>query len=171
MIMKKRNCLLILLIFVLGSCVSIKQSSRTMNVPNPHYKDLISFNKDTLTYVKTNFYQNQQFYVGKPVEVLLDDLEVDIFHFTPSSLFNPMDKSNGVSLTIRYTTYVEQSDKSLIENPTIVDLIVKFTELYLYDDALELSDLKADINWGKAQEDFYKDFIIKEIFIYIPEKD
>ena len=54
--------------------------------------------------------------------------------------------------------------------PTYVDLIVKFTDQYLYDDALELYDSNAEIKWGKAQEDFYKNFIVKEIFIYVPEK-
>ncbi|GAO28432.1 hypothetical protein [Geofilum rubicundum] len=163
--MKKLNSLLILLIFVLGSCATIKQKSSTRNISNPQYKDLNSFNYDTLEYIKTNFYENQQFYVGKPVKVLLDDLEADIVNFTPNSLWNPMDKSNGVSLTVRYTMLA--GENKLI--PAATQIIVKFTDLYAYDDAVELSDLNPEINWGKAQEDFYKDFTIKEIFLYVPE--
>jgi len=163
------NSLVILLILVLGSCASIKQISSTMNVSNPHYKDLNSFNYDTLEYVKTNFYENQQFYVGKPVKVLLDDLEAEIVNFTPNSLWNPMDKSDGVSLTVRYTKHVESHNKSVTHIPTATNIIIKFTELYSRASTRELKDYALDINWGKAQEDFYKDFTIKEIFLYVPE--
>ncbi len=109
--------------------------------------------------------KNQQFYVGKPVKVLLDDLEADIVNFTPNSLWNPMDKSNGVSLTVRYSM-LAGANKLM---PAATQIIVKFTDYYAFDDAVKLSDLNAEINWGKAQEDFYKDFTIKEIFLYVPE--
>ncbi|GAO27926.1 hypothetical protein [Geofilum rubicundum] len=167
--MKKLNSLVILLIFVLGSCATIKQKSSARNTSNPQYKALNSFSYDTLEYIKTNFYENQQFYVGKPVKVLLDDLEADIVNFTPNSLWNPMDKSNGVSLTIRHTKHIAIENNLSAAIPTYFDLILKFNELYVYMDALELWNRETEINWGKAQEDFYKDFTIKEIFLYVPE--
>jgi len=168
--MRKTNYLLILLIIILGSCASLKQSNDAIYPPNPNYKDLESFNNDTLEYVKANFYENQEFYVGKPLKVLFDDLEGDIIYFTPSSLINAINNSDGVSLTIRNKRHVVSQNKSTGYVPTYVDLIVKFTDQYLYDDALELYDSNAEIKWGKAQEDFYKNFIVKEIFIYVPEK-
>lgn len=142
-----------------------------MKIPNPEYKDLSSFNNDTLEYVKTNFYENQQFYVGKPLIVLFNDLETDIVNFTPNSLWNPMDKSDGVSLTVRYTKHVESHNKSVTHVPAATNIIIKFTEHYTYKDALGLCDRNTEIDWCKAQEDFYKDFIVKEIFIYIPEPE
>ena len=168
--MRKTNYLLILLIIILGSCASLKQSKETTYPSNPNYKDLESFKNDTLEYVKTNFFENQEFYVGKPLKVLFDDLEGDIIYFNINSLFNPMDKADGVSLAIRNKRHVESQNKSTGYVPTIVKLIVKFTDLYLYNDALELYDSSADPNWGKAQKDFYKDFIVKEIYIYVPEE-
>ncbi len=162
--MRKTNYLLMLLIIILGSCASLKQSKETTYPPNPNYKDLESFNNDTLEYVKANFYENQEFYVGKPLKVLFDDLEARIVSFTISSMINPIEKSDGVSLTIRYTKYEEEKTKYM-------KLIIKFDQLYDYDDALELYDSSADPNWGEAQEDFYKDFIVKEIFIYVPEEN
>ena len=83
---------------------------------------------------------------------------------------NPMDKSDGVALSFNYTKYNKDTlNNTPIRIPTAVDLIVKFNELYLYNDAIKL--LKREPDWGKAQEDFYKEFTIKEIYIYIPETE
>jgi sulfur transfer complex TusBCD TusB component (DsrH family) len=161
--MKTNNILTLIMVIVLGSCVSIKTNKPTMLSHNPNYKELKSLNNDTLRYVKYNFYENQHFYTGKSLKVLFNDLEARIVSFTISSMINPIEKSDGVSLTIRYTKYEE-------EKTNYMKLIIKFDQLYDYDDALELYDSSADPNWGKAQEDFYKDFIVKEIFIYVPEE-
>lgn len=65
-----------------------------MEESNPNYKELSFFKNDTLEYVKQNFYENLQF-IGKPLKALFNDLETEIIDFTPSSLFNPIDKSEG----------------------------------------------------------------------------
>lgn len=166
--MKRTNCYFVILIIVFGSCASVKENYSVMHAKNDKYKDLSSFNNDTLEYVKTNFYVNQKFYVGKPMSLIFKDLEAGIVSYTPTSLFNPMDKSDGVYLTISHTEYQEDSNKTLVETSTAVDLIVEFTEFYSYMDAIKIRDKNGN-TWGKAQEDFYKNFIVKEIFIYIPK--
>jgi len=167
--MKNTYFVLAFLMLILWSCAPLKQSSKIKYEPNLLYKELSSFGDDTLEYVKQNFYENQQYYVGKPAHTLFRDLETDIITYTIPSLFNPMDKSDGVHLTIRYNKNLESQHKAITSTQTVVKLIVKFEERYVYDDALKLYDRNAKIKWGKAQEDFYKDFTIKEIFLYVPE--
>ncbi|WP_088656347.1 hypothetical protein [Geofilum rhodophaeum] len=164
--MKHLNIIIIGLLF-LGGCASIGKNQK--HARNPDYKALAVFDNDTLEYVKYNFFENQQFFVGKPLKVLFKDLEATIVTFTPNSLINPMNMSDGVSLTFSYSRNVEQPDKTVIAKPAYADLIVTFTELYPSSYTMGLKNYALDINWGKAQEDFYKDFTIKEIFLYVPE--
>ena len=92
---------------ILTGCAILGHKQFTVKESNPDYKTLNAFESDTLEYVKYNFYKNQQFYTGKPLSVLFNDLEANIVHFTPSHLFNPMDKSDADSFTISYTKYIE----------------------------------------------------------------
>lgn len=82
------------MIIILGSCASVRHKQTLMEESNPNYKELSFFKNDTLEYVKQNFYENLQF-IGKPLKALFNDLETEIIDFTPSSLFNPIDKSEG----------------------------------------------------------------------------
>ena len=165
--MKNTNAVLLFLL-MLTSCASLKHQ-HTSKI-NPNYKALSKWDNDTLEYIKYNFYKNQKFYVDKPLKDLFNDLETNILYYTPSSMINPMDKSDGVSFAVTYTkNNMDSQNHSSIPIPTVVKLIVEFKEFYYYDDALKLR--KIDPEWGKAQEDFYKDFTIKEIYLYIPETE
>ncbi|MBQ2591120.1 MAG: hypothetical protein II569_05215 [Paludibacteraceae bacterium] len=52
---------------------------------NPDYKPWKSFNNDSISYLKENF-DNNEYYVGKPINELLNDLELQIkcAHFLPN---------------------------------------------------------------------------------------
>ena len=44
---------------------------------NPDYKPWKSFNNDSISYLKENF-DNSEYYVGKPINELLNDLEIKV---------------------------------------------------------------------------------------------
>lgn len=67
-VMKKR--LVYIVVFLLVSIASIANQ-------NPNYRNFESYEKDSVQYLKENF-QNNDFYIGKTVKTLLDDLEIQV---------------------------------------------------------------------------------------------
>ncbi|MBD0724102.1 hypothetical protein B6A10_02815 [Flavobacterium sp. L1I52] len=54
---------------------------------NPNYKEFRYFKGDTLKYLLINFNtKNQNYYIGKPLNVLLNDLELPINYYLFTSL-------------------------------------------------------------------------------------
>ena len=61
------------LIILLGLAMSMSSYAND----NPNYKTWNSFNNDSISYLKENF-DNSEYYVGKPLKCLFDDLEIQI---------------------------------------------------------------------------------------------
>lgn len=59
------------LIILLGLAMSMSSYAND----NPNYKTWNSFNNDSISYLKENF-DNSEYYVGKPLKCLFDDLEI-----------------------------------------------------------------------------------------------
>lgn len=57
---------------------STKEVVTVTKFKNPKYKPLHQFKGDTLKYLQSNFLENKNYYLNKPLNALMDDLEIDI---------------------------------------------------------------------------------------------
>ncbi|WP_188219633.1 hypothetical protein [Flavobacterium pokkalii] len=85
----------IMIIFLIGisACKSMQklrtssENSVVSIAKNPNYKEFRYFKGDTLKYLLINFNtKNQNYYIGKPLNVLLNDLELPINYYLFTSL-------------------------------------------------------------------------------------
>lgn len=76
-----------ILIILLASCGTFKHSSKV----NPNYKQLSTFKSNTITiigadtaeYLKYNFIENKDRYIGKKLESVLNDVNIKIESISP----------------------------------------------------------------------------------------
>lgn len=75
-----------IVLIVLVSCKSKQEilsskeeTTKNSKYNNPNYEPLHKFEGDTLKYLQTNFLlTNKDFYKGKPLSILFNDLEIDV---------------------------------------------------------------------------------------------
>jgi hypothetical protein len=89
MIMKKIIFTILISMSVLGCQMHKKAVSG-----NRDYQSFSQFKNDTLGYAKANFEKNKSFYIGKTVQVLVDDIEVP-FQSIPGTITITETKADG----------------------------------------------------------------------------
>ena len=124
------------------------------------YYTMKECNNDTLKYIEKNYEQNKVRYIGKTLQVLLDESELKFEEFVPG----------------KFSPWVR--DKSLIGKIKDLSFTIYFKEyqyhIYIYVDApytlrWEVAmDLEGDEceSWGPKYYSFYKDIKIKDIYIH-----
>ncbi len=141
---------------------------------NPNYVPFARFNNDTLAYVKANFENNKDFYIGKPVSVLLNDFEIPVLsgnsspsfrvYFNDVRLFfvgyeQRRNECASIVCTVSFTQ--EYPDVELIEQ-LYESIIPGFSE----QPARLLEPGEANIyDWTPKHAAFYGSRIIKDIEI------
>lgn len=155
----KKILFIILAVFI--ACKSRKEIIPIETLKNPNYKALKEFDRDTLRYLNTNFVAHKDFYIGKKLQVLLDDLELPInyYHFTSSIHEKNLSPDLGIST---YKRNQINSKFSKRENPFL--LYVTWETPLPSDKLIELSR-KNNGNWTGEVRDYYKEFKIKEITV------
>jgi hypothetical protein len=73
----KRYILIIMALFALTACNSLKKTGTTGSKQNK-YKSLKHFNNDTLLFVKNSIIERKSFYAGKELNVLIKDLQIPV---------------------------------------------------------------------------------------------
>ena len=131
---------------------------------NPNYKPLNEFRGDTLKYLQTNFLEHQDFYIGKPLNVLLDDLEIDIKYSTPGVNANNMDISPDLSLNF----YSQKEKEIKIKNKKNPLVLYVVWEIPLPDEKVTFLIRKNQGLWTEDEKKYYGQHIIKEIGMVIP---
>ncbi|OOV19565.1 hypothetical protein [Flavobacterium sp. LM4] len=163
--------ILFMLFTVLVACKS-KQEIRPLEKENiiaiskdknPNYKTLKEFQGDTLKYLETNFLQNRDFYKGKPLDILLNDLEIDI-QYCSNSYGSNLYLSNGLSLNFHTRTEkrVKIKDK---KNPLV--LTIDWETPLPQEKIIELLR-KNNGQWTEEEKNYYGQNIIKEIGMVVP---
>ena len=164
--MKKR--LVYIVVFLLVSIASIANQ-------NPNYRNFESYEKDSVQYLKENF-QNNDFYIGKTVKTLLDDLEIQV----KCSDFGPdffgdlkvydailyFDEDNVVSKTI----VVDKKVKALIKMHVFFEPIDN-GEYGIYESILRKARKNNEVNNDTEWELFEKAFLENRIITKISVPD
>jgi hypothetical protein len=159
-----------ILLIVLISCKSkqeildSKQETNVSKYNNPNYKSLQKFEGDTLKYLQTNFLlTNKDFYKGKPLSILLNDLEVEVKAYSGASGW---DLNFKESLILSF--YSRKQEKIKIKekkNPLV--LTIDWEVPLPQEKVVELLR-KNQGRWTEEEKNYYGQQIIKDIGMVIP---
>lgn len=157
--MKTLITIMLIIASLLGGSL---QQSKTVG-----YKSLAECNNDTLQYILANFGDNKEQYIGKKVEVLLNDLEFEIEDFLPMTN-SWTDTITG--LMIWYLTPLEQHN-TLLQGKPVYGLSIDFkTSPHTYG-AWIAAALEAGAYWKQPYIDIVKDQIITHLVVAKKEWD
>lgn len=102
----KTNFVVLMLLGLIACNCSNKTNKSTskVSIQNPldtikyKYRKLALFKGDTLLYLKTNFINNKQYFIGKNISYLLKNLELPVNKYLYSPTFPPNSVYNHISL-------------------------------------------------------------------------
>lgn len=133
-------------------------------VNNPEYIPLPNFNGDTLKYLTTNFLKQKEFYQGKELNVLLQDLELPVKEFTTGVSAIDINISPSLSLNF-YKRDIKESKIRDKKNPLVLYVIWQIP--------LPEKDVTSIIRtthgyWDYEANNYFRQFKIKEIGMLVP---
>lgn len=157
----------ILFIIILLACMSTNTYSQGK------YKSLKKCGKDTLTYIKYNFHDNKQRYIGKKMQFLMDEWESFITYSYMARDTGPWapeemrSKVNGLELDYLFP-HEQEYYKSIDKEYYSISIIFNVPP-YIYDyfdyERISKNENGIILLWSKKQYYFFKDYTIKDIMI------
>ncbi|WP_207556390.1 hypothetical protein [Flavobacterium frigidimaris] len=126
---------------------------------NPHHKPLAEFKGDTLKYLQTNFLSDKEFYIGKELNVLFEDLALDIKDYSNDLSSKNINLSPDLSLNF-YDAKTKNKKIKNKENPLV--LFVEW-ETPIYVEQVTALLKKNQGRWTAEEKNNYGQFKIKEI--------
>ena len=139
---------------------------------NPDYKPWNTFNNDSISYLKENF-DNSEYYVGKPLKCLFDDLEIQIrcsyfypaffgnkklrsavFYFEASRVVSKAIYEKKIPALLKMHVFFEPVDKRIFDE---YDLAVR--------GARNRKEVNDDSRWEMFDKGFLENFIITKISV------
>jgi hypothetical protein len=142
---------------------------------NPDYKPWNTFNNDSISYLKENF-DNSEYYVGKPINELLSDLEIQVKRadFMPNvwgdkkvdfaTLYFEADK------IVSRAIIIERRGKSLLKLHVSFEPVDAY-EYDSYDSSLRKARNNNEVNKDTRWEMFDKAFLGNRIITKISVPD
>lgn len=161
--------ILFILLTVLVSCkskqeIAVSKAMITTSISkNPNYIPLQRLQGDTLKYLQRNFLENQDFYRNKPLNVLLNDLDLDIKAYSNSYGRN-LNLSDGLSLSF-YSRSEERIKISNRKNPLV--LVIQWETPLPQENIVKLLR-KNKGQWTEEEKEYYGQHILKEIGMVVP---
>lgn len=159
-----------IVLIVLISCKSkqeildSKQETNVSKFNNPNYKPLQKFEGDTLKYLQTNFLlTNKDFYKGKSLSFLLNDLEVEVKAYSGSS---GRDLNFQESLSLNFYSRAQKRKQRMNKKNPLV-LIIDWEVPLPQEKVVELLR-KNQGRWTEEEKIYYGQQIIKDIGMVIP---
>lgn len=144
------------LIFLLIGCGNIRTTSRV----NDQYKPLSSFKVDSLAplgsdtadYLYHNFVVHKDKYIGKPFEVLMKDLKLEIHSISFLPIYHHRKYCENITLNFW--------DPYRVKDGVKFYLSVYFDEKFIYKELYEIYRSDKFV-WSKNQYSFLKKRIVK----------
>ncbi|WP_017257909.1 hypothetical protein [Pedobacter arcticus] len=170
-----KQLLIIGLIYLfVTSCVSKKTGTNNTIIKdkqiekeisnNPKYIPLSHFNGDTLKYLTTNFTSHKEFYQGKGLNVLLQDLELPVKEFKTGVNARDINISPGLSLKF-YNRDIEEKKIKERKNPLVLYVI---WQIPLPEDDVTSIIRTTHGYWNNQANNYFRQFKIKEIGMVAP---
>ena len=157
----------ILFIIALLFCTSLNSHAQGK------YKSLKKCGKDTLTYVKYNFHDNKQRYIGKSMQFIMDEWESFLTYnyiATETGPWAPEEirrKVNGLDLDYllpHEMTYYEKINKEYY-SVLIIFNVPPYTRDYWEFERVSMDENRNFLFWSEKQYNFFKDYTIKDIIV------
>lgn len=170
--------LFFLVIFV-AIATSTQAASLLPPSGNTQFSRFVNFNTDTLAYLQYNFGEGdinslgKVFYLGRPLNVLLEDLELSVMMSTSNEEFFNNDRGAN-SVTLIFIDRKSLTDK-IISNRKYVKMEITFevdiTKIEL--DSINKSiatvyknqNVESKIVWDFKLKPFYENRIVKDIIV------
>jgi hypothetical protein len=150
------------------NCI-INLQAQTAPSGNTTYVKYSTFNKDTLNYLKTNFEINKSFYIGKPLNTLLGDLELPVLYST--FIHHLPTKVEGVSLSLisgASELDISQSKGKVVNILITFSQPIPMTEIDALINQLRTTYANTNIpDWDNLQKAFYGNRIIGDIQVVL----
>lgn len=124
--------------------------------PNRHVS-LKDCGYDTLQYIKLNFWEHRDRYIGLPMDSLFNDIELEIKDF--GWIMNEHRKTKGIIFS--YLHPLEQTQFNRLHKAFY---ILRFYFRAPYTVSIE-SYPKGGVYWTEKYRDFFKDFIIDRVLL------
>ena len=134
----------------------------TFSLSAKKYKPLSAFKKDTTAFIIYNFMENANYYSGKTLKEVVNDLQIPVQDFAYSWNPGKGNKMEGIHIYI----YSESKVNKLRDQGMDHNIILIKWE----NDAGEVSDIrrKLGIQWNQQVYDYFQDFKIKSVQVIIP---
>jgi len=141
-----------------------QETTKISKYNNPNYQPLNKFEGDTLKYLQTNFLStNKDFYKGKPLSILLNDLEIDVKAYSGSS---GRDLNYSKSLSLNFYSRQQKKDK-IKEKKNPLVLIIDWEAELTQQKIIELLR-KNDGRWTEEEKKYYGQHNIQDIEMVVP---
>lgn len=157
---------------IIHLAILLSLSTISMASEAPNYKTWNSFNNDSISYLKENF-DNSEYYVGKPLKCLFDDLEIQIrrsdfypaffgdkklrsavFYFEASRVVSKAIYEKKIPALLKMHVFFEPVDKRIFDE---YDLAVR--------GARNRKEVNDDSRWEMFDKGFLENFIITKISV------
>ena len=160
--------------FFMAIAITTQAASRRSN---PNYVALSSFQErfsnstviytDTLSYLKTNFDTNKAFYIGKPISVLLGDLQLPVLSSLPYNLISNQVTEFSLDFISTSERFKRRENKG-----KIVEIFITFNQaipsadIYALFQQIKIAYPTNIGDWTSLDNTFYGSRIIKDIQVY-----
>ena len=141
-----------------------KESVKPLVPKTIGYKPLHKFEGDSLQYLQTNFLlENRDFYKGKPLAILLNDLELDVQNY-----YGFFGKSSKFYAGISLNFYNDSKKEFIIRNrKAALALIVNF-EVTIPEEKVIALGRKNNGKWTIEEKTFYGEQLVKDLLVVVP---
>ena len=123
------------------------------------YKPLEAFNGDTLHFVRTSILERKGAYIGKELNVLLQDMQIPIVKYFNSVTSGNTNITPGVYINI-YSNAVQEIKKKSKINP--ISIYVKFASPLPSVETNKLV-VKSQLNWTPEVAEYYGKQIVGDV--------
>jgi len=144
------------------------QAQTTAKSGNTAYVSYSTFNKDTLSYLKTNFDTNKAFYIGKSVSTLLGDLELPVL----SSMADDLISNQVTVFCLEFISTSESFKRSENQGKEVLMYItlnqaIPSADIYALFNQIKVAYPNNSLDWTPLHNTFYGGRIIKDIQVFL----
>ena len=151
-VLKNKNIIMFTVVLGLLTACSVVKPMK-----NKSYSSFKKFNNDTLQYVKFNFYERKNLYIGKELNVLLSDFEMPVKSYTSHFLYNDL---TGMSISV-FESNIERM-KNISTHKKSHNIIIVFEKSIPFENVSTMLR-KNEGNWTKDEKEFFGKQIVKDI--------
>jgi hypothetical protein len=160
--MKTIYFLLVLAIIGFGNIKTVSSSQSGKVKHTKGYKSLNDFKGDTLKYLTYNLIERKNIYQGKPMSLLINDLEPDI----KSCVYSPYWDASTLKDKVKYIILAFDDSNTVLvrmyKKQKPFTITITFEPILLK--TIEDSNLSRN-DWGTKDFEFWGKYVVKDVYV------